>query len=79
MPACLADLDGTADLVVTLKLTKTQFDGVMIGDGIRTIPEHLLLFEKLINLVHQYVHTAKICFNTKPSDTADAVQRWFKP
>lgn len=46
MPACLADLDGTADLVVTLKLTKTQFDGVMIGDGIRTIPEYLLLFEK---------------------------------
>jgi len=51
----------------------------MIGAGVRTIPEHLLLFEKLINIVHQYTHSAKICFNTKPSDTADAAQRWVKP
>jgi hypothetical protein len=34
------------------------------------------LFEKLINVVHQNAPTAKLCFNTKPSDTAEAVQRW---
>jgi len=36
----------------------------------------LLLFEKLINLVHEHAPGAKICFNTTPADTAEAVQRW---
>lgn len=39
-------------------------------------PEHLLLFEKLLNLVHAQAPGAKICFNTKPTDTPEAVQRW---
>jgi hypothetical protein len=36
----------------------------------------LLLFEKLINPVHARAPNAKICFNTTPSDTVEAVQRW---
>lgn len=76
---CLVDLDGTAEVIATQKLTKTKFDCVMIGAGVRIIPEQFLLFEKLINIVHQYSHSAKICFNTKPNDMAEAVQRWIKP
>lgn len=76
---CLVNLDETAEVVVMQKLTKIKFDCVMIGAGVRTIPEQLLLFERLINIVHKYAHSAKICFNTKPSDTAEAVQRWIKP
>jgi hypothetical protein len=49
----------------------------MIGAGIRTIPSNFILFEKLINVVHEHAPQAKLCFNTKPSDTADAVQRWL--
>jgi len=74
---CLIDLGETAESVITQKLTETVFDCVMIGAGVRTLPDKFLLFEKLINIVHQHAPTAKICFNTKPSDTAEAVQRWI--
>jgi hypothetical protein len=48
----------------------------LIGAGIRLIPSSFLLFEKLINVVHANAPQAKLCFNTKPSDTAEAVMRW---
>ena len=69
---CLVDLGETAETVVTQKLTETDFDCVMIGAGVRTVPDKFLLFEKLINIVHQHAPAARICFNTKPSDTAEA-------
>jgi hypothetical protein len=74
---CLTDLGETAEAVVLEKLSESTFDCILIGAGIRTLPTHFLLFEKLINLVHQKAPKAKICFNTKPSDTAEAVQRWL--
>jgi hypothetical protein len=73
---CLTDLGRTAEAVVSKKLSESTFDCILIGAGIRTIPAHFLLFEKLINVVHQNAPKAKLCFNTKPSDTAEAVQRW---
>jgi len=73
---CLVDLGETAGATVTQTLSTDSFDCVVIGAGVRTAPELLLFFEKLINLVHQYAPSAKICFNSKPSDTAEAVQRW---
>jgi len=58
-------------------LNKTAYDRVLIGAGVRTIDEHFLVFEKLVNAVHQNAPTARICFNTNPSDTAEAIQRWI--
>jgi hypothetical protein len=76
---CLVDLGETAETVVTQKLTRIAFDCVMIGAGVRTVPDTFLLFEKLINIVHKHAPAAMICFNTKPSDSAEAVQRWVQP
>ena len=73
---CLTDLGDTAADVVAQKLAEKPFDCVVIGAGIRTIPSYFLLFEQLLNVVHQAAPKARICFNTKPSDTAEAVQRW---
>lgn len=72
----LVDLGETAEAVVSRALTESEFDCVMIGAGIRTAPTHFLLFERLINVVHRHAPSARICFNTKPGDSADAVQRW---
>ena len=36
----------------------------------------LPLFEKLLNVVHVLAPGAKICFNSSPADSAEAVQRW---
>jgi hypothetical protein len=48
----------------------------LIGAGLRADHSQLLLFEKIINLVHALVPGARICFNTQPSDSLEAVQRW---
>jgi ketopantoate hydroxymethyltransferase len=48
---------------------------VLIGAGLRAAPQ-LLLFEKLLNLVHEHAPRAKICFNTTPADSTEAVRRW---
>jgi hypothetical protein len=74
---CLTDFGETAEAVLQSQLKQKQFDCIMIGAGIRTIPNNTILFEKLINVVHEHAPQAKLCFNTKPSDTADAVQRWL--
>ena len=73
---CLTDLGRTAEAVVLEKLSESTFDCILIAAGIRTLPTNFILFEKLINVVHQKAPKAKLCFNTKPSDTAEAVQRW---
>ena len=74
---CLTDFGETAEAVVRDHLQQKRFDAVLIGAGIRTIPGNFLLFEKLINVVHAHASQAKLCFNTKPTDTAEAVQRWL--
>jgi hypothetical protein len=74
---CLTDFGETAEAVLQRQLKQTQFDCILIGAGVRANPSNLLLFEKLINVVHEHAPQAKICFNTVPSDTAAAVKRWL--
>lgn len=74
--SCLVDTGDTAEAVVARRLQGQDFDCVMIGAGLRT-PSLLLLFEKLINLIHEHAPRARICFNSSPADTAEAVQRWL--
>jgi len=75
--ACLTDFGETAEAVVRSRLEETRFDCVLIGAGVRANPGNFLLFEKLINVVHQHAPQARICFNTMPGDTAEAVKRWL--
>ena len=74
---CLTDFGETAEAVVQGRLNQKQFDCILIGAGIRTIPSNFILFEKLINVVHEHAPQAKLCFNIMPGDTAEAVQRWL--
>jgi DNA-binding LacI/PurR family transcriptional regulator len=74
---CLTDTGETAEDVVRSRLLEKQFDCIIIGAGIRTVTTYFLLFEKLINVAHKNAPQAKICFNTTPGDSAQAVQRWI--
>ena len=74
---CLTDFGETAEAVVEGVLKQKQFDCILIGAGVRGVPSNFLLFEKLINVVHEHAAQAKLCFNTLPSDTAEAVKRWI--
>lgn len=76
---CLIDLGETAEAVATRALQAENFDCVLIGAGLRLPGERLLLFEKILNLVHRLAPRAAICFNTTPADSLEAVQRWIAP
>lgn len=67
----------TAEAVLANALAAGGYDCIMIGAGLRAVPPYFLLFEKLINVIHRHAPAAtRICFNTNPTDTAAAVQRW---
>lgn len=67
----------TAEAALLTLLMEKPRDCILIGAGVRAIPEHLPFFERLINLVHQHAPQARICFNSGPFDSVVAVQRWF--
>ena len=70
------DIADTAYYVVADALKHKSYDCVLIGAGVRVDQDHFLVFERLVNAVHHHAPQASICFNTNPSDTAEAVQRW---
>jgi hypothetical protein len=75
--ACLIDLGDTAEAATREALQSEQFDCVLIGAGLRQPREQLLLFERILNLIHRHAPRASICFNTTPADSAEAVRRWI--
>ncbi|MEZ5564020.1 MAG: hypothetical protein R3F24_00245 [Gammaproteobacteria bacterium] len=74
---CLTDFGETAEAVVQSQLEQKPFDCILVGAGVRKNPDNFILFEKLINVVHVHAPHARICFNTMPNDTAEAVKRWL--
>ena len=67
----------TAETLLADALATGGYDCIMIGAGLRIVPPYFLLFEKLINVIHRHAPAStKLCFNTGPTDTAEAVQRW---
>jgi hypothetical protein len=74
---CMIDFGETAERVLEEKLKGKSYDCILIAAGIRMVPSNSPLFEKLVNVAHSNAPQAKLCFNTKPSDTAEAVMRWI--
>jgi len=74
---CLTDFGETAESVIRSTLQQRHYDCIVIGAGLRTIGKNFLLFEKVLNVVHEFAPKARICFNTGPFDTAEAVKRWI--
>jgi hypothetical protein len=77
---CLTDVAWeSASAAIAERLRAHDYAAVMIGAGIRTIPSQFLLFERIVNLVHEAAPGARLCFNTSPESTPDAVLRWVQP
>jgi hypothetical protein len=74
---CAVDYGATAETMLRDCLRNNTYDCIMVGAGVRLFPKNTALFEKLVNIVHEYAPKAKLCFNTGPTDSAAAVQRWF--
>ena len=65
-----------AESEIEAALRARDYACVVIGAGLREPVDQLLLFEKLLNLVHRLAPQARIAFNSAPNDTADAIERW---
>ena len=74
--SCLVGIDpDEAEKTVRERLPEGPFDVAMIGGGVRMIPEHTLLFERLINVLVTTTPGIRFCFNTSPETTIDALRR----
>lgn len=56
-----------------------SFRVAMIGAGVRMAAEHTLLFERLVNVITEISPGIRLCFNTSPETTIDALRRWVDP
>jgi hypothetical protein len=43
------------------------------------VPEHTLLFERIVNVVLTLSPDIRLCSNTAPDNTIDAPSRWIRP
>ncbi|MEZ0470672.1 hypothetical protein [Luteimonas salinilitoris] len=73
---CMISPDGAGLRALSSQLTSATYACVVIGGGMRIPPKSLLLFERVLNTVHQAAPQARIAFNTRPEDTAEAAARW---
>jgi hypothetical protein len=58
---------------------RDHFGLVMIGGGIRLVPEYTELFELVINTCSAESPGIQFCFNTSPETTLDALRRHVQP
>ncbi|TGE00748.1 hypothetical protein [Methylobacterium nonmethylotrophicum] len=72
---CLVRPDAAAAGIVAQRLGSASYDCVVIGAGVRQSRAHLAVFEAILNAVHRAAPGARIAFNTRPEDTAAAVDR----
>lgn len=70
---------GSTDLSSLAKqLKEEKYDGVVVGNGIRGMSSNFILFERIINVIHEAAPGSKIIFNSLPTDTDVAVKRWLE-
>jgi hypothetical protein len=67
----------TAEQLIRDALDGASFGLAMVGGGIRMMPEHTELFERIVNVLHQVSPGIRLCFNTAPDNTVDALRRWI--
>ncbi|MGW1226733.1 hypothetical protein [Streptomyces sp. NPDC001478] len=76
---CLIDTSpDRAEATVREQLQEHTFGLAMIGGGVRMLPENTLLFERLVNLLIEAAPGIRLCFNTAPTDTVEALKRWIQ-
>lgn len=67
---------GPGQITTLVELLKTQsWDGVVVGFGIRGIPEMTIFFEEIVNTVRTHAPSTKLLFNSTPETIIDAARR----
>ncbi len=71
---CKLPLDGSTEVPVTTQLAHATYDCILLGGGFRE-PEHLALFERVLNTVHRHAPGAAIGLVNLPQDAPEAALR----
>jgi hypothetical protein len=75
---CLVDADpDSAEAAVRAHLADGPFGLAMIGGAVRMLPQYTLLFERLVNVLTDAAPGIRLCFNTAPENTLEAIRRWL--
>ena len=69
--------DSSAERTIAASLVE-KWDCIVIGGGIRIPASLLLLFERVINAIHQGAPGTPIAFNTSPVNSGEAAARWIR-
>ncbi|MGV9415026.1 hypothetical protein ACWDOP_34435 [Nocardia sp. NPDC003693] len=78
--SCLLPADpDAAETQLRECLSRGDFRAAMIGAGVRMAAEHTVLFERLVNAIIEVSPGTRLCFNTSPESTIDALRRWVEP
>lgn len=72
---CFIRPDDQAAVTLKRQLASARYDCLVIGAGVRAWARHLPVFEAVINAAREAAPTVPIAFNTKPQDSAEAVER----
>ena len=76
---CLIDTSpDRAEATVRKHLQEHVFGLAMIGGGVRMLPENTLLFERLVNVLSEAAPGIRLCFNSAPDNTVEALGRWIQ-
>ena len=73
--SCMVRPNDQAAATVKRQLALSSYDCLVIGAGIRAWTRHLQVFEAIINAAREAAPMVPIAFNTKPQDSAEAVER----
>lgn len=63
---------------VSQALQGKNYDVIVIGAGLRTLPPMAAQFERLINVLRNIAPRSALAFNSRPDDSYEAALRWLK-
>ncbi|MFE1922385.1 hypothetical protein ACFW91_07445 [Streptomyces asoensis] len=50
---------------------------VLIGGGIKNVPEYTVLFERIVNVLIDLQPDIRLSFSSHPTNVPEALQRWL--
>ncbi|MCQ9179751.1 hypothetical protein KMT30_12060 [Streptomyces sp. IBSBF 2953] len=51
---------------------------VLIGGGIKNVPEYTVLFERIVNVLIDLQPDIRLSFSSHPTNVPEALERWLK-
>lgn len=75
---CLIGFDpDEAEAAIREHFGSRAYGLALIGGGIRLLPEHTVLFERIVNVLIDLQPGIRLSFNTDPENSLEAIRRWL--